>query len=44
MKQEYSKPALEVLGELQDVTAATGGPNFVDVPQGTPLGQGFITS
>lgn len=44
MKQEYSKPLLEVLGELREVTAATGGPNFVDVPQGTPLGNGFITS
>lgn len=44
MKQEYSKPSLEVLGELQDVTAATGGANFVDVPQATPVGHGFITS
>ncbi|MGH3694108.1 MAG: hypothetical protein ACRDRX_09035 [Pseudonocardiaceae bacterium] len=44
MKQEYSKPSLDVLGELREVTAQTGGPNFVDVPQGTPVGFGFITS
>lgn len=40
----YSKPALEVLGELREVTAATGGLTAVDVPQGTLLGNGFITS
>lgn len=44
IKQEYSKLSLEVLGELREVTAQTGGPNFVDVPQGTPVGFGFITS
>lgn len=25
MKQEYSKPSLEILGELRDVTAASSG-------------------
>lgn len=44
MKQKYIKPSLEVLGELRAVTAQTGGPNVVDVSQGTPVGTGFITS
>jgi hypothetical protein len=45
MKHEYSKPCLEVLGELRELTAATGGFHVVDVPQGTPIQPGHpITS
>lgn len=44
MTTEYSKPLLEVLGDVREVTAQSGGPNYVDVPQGTPLGSGHITS
>lgn len=34
MKQEYSKPALEVLGELRDVTTASAGGPIADLVQG----------
>ena len=36
MKQEYTKPQLETLGEVRDLTAATGAPFQTDVPTGTP--------
>ena len=36
MKQEYTKPKLEMLGEVRDLTAATGSPFQTDVPNGTP--------
>lgn len=42
MKQEYIKPELEELGRVRDVTAQTGSPVVVDVPQGTPVGLGPI--
>lgn len=32
--KEYSKPSLEVLGELHEVTAASGGPFLADLVQG----------
>lgn len=40
MKQAYSKPSLEVLGELRDVTAASAGGPLSDLVQGIfqPIG------
>lgn len=40
MKQEYSKPALEVLGELREVTAAASGGFIADLVHGVirPIG------
>lgn len=34
MKQAYTKPTLEVLGELRDVTAAAPGGPISDLTQG----------
>lgn len=34
MKQEYTKPSLEVLGELRDVTTAAPGGPIADLVQG----------
>lgn len=34
MKQEYSKPSLEVLGELRDLTAASAGGPISDLVHG----------
>ncbi len=34
MKHEYSKPSLEVLGELREVTAASAGGPLSDLVQG----------
>lgn len=38
MKQEYSKPLLEVLGELRDVTAASSGGFISDLIGGVTGG------
>lgn len=40
MKQDYSKPSLEVLGELQEVTAASSGGFIADLVHGVirPIG------
>lgn len=35
MKEEYSKPSLEVLGELRDVTAASQGGLIADLIGGS---------
>lgn len=34
MRQHYSKPALEVLGELRDLTAASSGGPIADLVHG----------
>lgn len=42
MDSKYEAPELTDLGQLQDLTANNAVPAFVDVPQGTPVGQGPI--
>ena len=41
-KRAYEAPELTDLGQLQDLTANNAVPQFVDVPQGTPVGSGPI--
>lgn len=41
----YESPVLTDYGQLTDITANDGAPQFVDVPQGTPVtGQQIIGS
>ena len=39
---KYESPCITDYGDLQEITANNAIPQFVDVPQGTPVGQGPI--
>jgi hypothetical protein len=41
-EKKYETPALTDYGDLAEITANNAVPQFVDVPQGTPVGQGPI--
>ncbi len=38
----YESPTVTDYGDLQEITANNAIPQFVDVPQGTPIGDGPI--
>jgi hypothetical protein len=38
----YERPSITDYGRLRDLTANDNAPQFVDVPQGTPVGSGPI--
>ena len=39
---KYEAPKVTDYGDLEELTANNNVPAFVDVPQGTPVGQGPI--
>ena len=41
-QDKYEAPRLTDYGDLQDLTASNNIPQFVDVPQGTPVTPGPI--
>jgi hypothetical protein len=42
MSPKYESPVVIDYGDLQEITANNAVPQFVDVPQGTPVGSGPI--
>jgi len=41
-KPTYETPTIADYGDLEEITANNAIPAFVDVPQGTPIGEGPI--
>ena len=41
-KEKYESPTVTDYGDLQEITANNAVPQFVDVPQGTPVCSGPI--
>jgi hypothetical protein len=39
---KYEAPTVTDYGDLQEITANNAVPQFVDVPQGTPINEGPI--
>jgi hypothetical protein len=41
-EKKYEEPTITDYGDLQEITANNAVPQFVDVPQGTPISDGPI--